>query len=210
MNSELITRTITGIIIGIVVFTLLLIFPPLVITVALVACLAWILAYEWPQIAQPWGKNKWYFTLFYPILPFYTLIEINRANPHILPLLFLLVFSCDTGCYVFGKLFGTHLLAPSISPKKTWEGCIGGIVTTITMLFIMMRLYYGIPLPLLYCIALGIPIAVVAIAGDLFESWLKRKAKVKDTGALLPGHGGLLDRFDSMLFVAPFYYYFIM
>ncbi len=209
MKSELLTRTITGTIIGIVVFTLLLIFPPLIITVALVACLAWILAYEWPQIAQPWGTNKWLFTLFYPVLPFYTLIEINRENPSMLPILFLLVFSCDTGCYVFGKLFGKHLLAPAISPKKTWEGCIGGVVTTLAVLFVLLRLL-GAPASFLPALLFGVTIALLAIAGDFFESWLKRKAHVKDTGALLPGHGGLLDRFDSMLFVAPFYYYFFM
>lgn len=208
-KKELTTRCITGAVIGLVVFALLLIFPPLLTTLALTGCLIWILRYEWPAIAKPWGKHKWLLTLFYPILPFYALIEINRADQTMLAVLILLVFACDTGAYFFGTLFGKRLLAPSISPKKTWEGLLGGILTT-NLVIIFLHTLLKLQTPLMQCLLFGTTVALLAITGDLFESWLKRKAKIKDTGTLLPGHGGLLDRFDSILFVAPFYYYFLL
>lgn len=112
----------------------------------------------------------------------------------------------DTGAYLTGSLIGKHLLVPKISPKKTWEGLCGGIIFCFTA--IMIICWHQKTHPSLDDILIvTIITSALALFGDLFESWLKRKAGIKDSGSLLPGHGGLLDRFDSMLFVVLFFYW---
>lgn len=108
-------------------------------------------------------------------------------------------FATDTGAYGIGRLFGRHLLWPAVSPKKTWEGCIGGIVAG-AVIFIVAHGSFDLGLGhKAAAVALLLPLA--AIAGDLLESALKRQMGVKDMSGLLPGHGGLLDRLDSLLVV---------
>jgi len=120
-------------------------------------------------------------------------------------LVIILVWSADTGAYFAGKSWGTTKLAPRISPNKTRAGLIGGVVAA-SALGAAMHAAYGLPLRL----TLATPaLAVLAQGGDLFESWLKRRAGVKDSGNILPGHGGVLDRIDSWLFAAPVFYVFI-
>jgi phosphatidate cytidylyltransferase len=125
----------------------------------------------------------------------------------------ILVWSSDSWAYVAGKLFGKHKLAPSISPGKTWEGLIGGtILSGLTGFLIVQYLlepnggYIGSDnyhtFNPLKGIILGVSISIFGTMGDLFESSLKRKAGVKDSGKVLPGHGGMLDRFDAFLFAA--------
>ncbi|MEK7281779.1 MAG: phosphatidate cytidylyltransferase [Chloroflexota bacterium] len=121
----------------------------------------------------------------------------------------LVTFANDTGAYLVGRVVGRHQMAPAISPGKTWEGGIGGILWAVVASLLLSQLF---PLSLGYALALllGVGVGVVAQAGDLGESWLKREKGVKDSGAFLPGHGGLLDRLDSLVFTAPLvYYYFI-
>ncbi len=204
MMSELLKRTITSIVLALMLITLFLIFPVWIMSMVLIGCLGWILYDEWPQIARELGPSGWLLALVYLILPFQALVEINREHQVILALIFVLVAACDIGCYIFGSLFGKHLLAPEISPKKTWEGLIGGVLCTIGTLYF---LGFTAPRDLL---EIGLATALLAVAGDLFESHLKRRAGIKDTGTILPGHGGLLDRFDSVLFVALYFYYFIL
>ncbi|MGE0009426.1 MAG: phosphatidate cytidylyltransferase [Candidatus Babeliales bacterium] len=207
--NEFLERTKTSLIIGICAAVLFLYFPPMVISALLIACAGWILLDEWPKIARHMGFTGWLLAIFYIILPFEALIYLNRTNQPALIMMCILVASCDIGSYIFGSLFGKHLLAPDISPKKTWEGLWGGIFTTI-ITFYGISLFMGSQESLTYSIFAGIPIALLAIAGDLFESFLKRNADIKDAGSLLPGHGGLLDRFDSLIFVVTFYYYFLL
>lgn len=209
MNNEFYVRAKTSLIIGASAAALFLFFPPIVISMMLVGCASWILLDEWPKIASNMGLTGWFLALFYIILPFEALINLNRSNQKILILMCILVASCDIGCYLFGSLFGKHLLAPSISPKKSWEGLLGGLLSTVLTLYVVMH-FFDAPLSLKWCIYIGVPTALLAIAGDLFESQLKRNADIKDTGTVLPGHGGLLDRFDSLMFVALFYYYLIL
>jgi len=113
----------------------------------------------------------------------------------------------DTGAYFVGRWIGTHPFAPRISPKKTWEGSIGGWISGIgvgTLMGAVLRL------PLLHASLLGLLVSLAATGGDLVESMFKRWAGVKDSGRLIPGHGGVLDRIDSLLFsVAAVYYYLI-
>jgi len=104
-----------------------------------------------------------------------------------------------------GRTLGRHRLAPVISPKKTWEGAIAGLVGSVAGALLAPLVFWR-ALPVRHAIALGLLLGIVGIAGDLAESLLKRAAEVKDSGSLLPGHGGILDRIDSLLFAAPVVY----
>ena len=115
------------------------------------------------------------------------------------------VFADDTAAYLIGRLLGRHKLAPSLSPGKTWEGFAAGTLAAIAVAF--FALYEQDFLSIPESIALGAAVALAGAAGDLFESAIKRDLQVKDSGQLLGGHGGMLDRIDSLLFasVAAFY-----
>jgi len=116
-----------------------------------------------------------------------------------------LVWATDTGAYLIGRQFGSHLLAPQVSPKKTVEGSLGGILFSIAVGLVLWRVVGGAS-SITYTI-LAVIIGISAQIGDLFESALKRSAGVKDSGKLIPGHGGILDRFDSLIFALPLVYY---
>lgn len=126
-------------------------------------------------------------------------------GPKLVFFLLLVVWLGDTGAYYFGKKFGTRKLSPRISPKKTVEGGIGGIVASvITAIVIHLTFFREFPLP--HAIIVGIVLSIAGVIGDLAESLWKRSAAVKDSGSLIPGHGGFLDRLDSVLFTAPILY----
>lgn len=132
--------------------------------------------------------------------------ELNKGA-WLLMSAFILVWVCDSGAYFAGRLFGKHKMAPRLSPNKTIEGAIGGILLAVLAGLILQ--YYGIfSLKLSYVVVLSAIIAFAAIIGDLFESYLKRSYDVKDSGNILPGHGGFADRFDSFIMVIPLYFYF--
>ena len=120
----------------------------------------------------------------------------------------LAVFASDTAAYVTGRLFGRHKLAPRTSPGKTWEGLVAGTIAAVLVPF--FALYEEGFLDVPESLVLGGAIALAAPIGDLFESALKRDAGVKDTGSLLLGHGGMLDRLDAHLFAAPAAFYLIL
>jgi phosphatidate cytidylyltransferase len=115
--------------------------------------------------------------------------------------LMILVWLNDTGAYVFGMLFGKHRLFERISPKKSWEGAIGGTIVTLVLGYWMN--FFVPSLSRTDWIVLSLLVSVFGVYGDLFESLLKRIAGVKDSGTLMPGHGGILDRMDSLLFIIP-------
>jgi phosphatidate cytidylyltransferase len=121
--------------------------------------------------------------------------------------LLLTVMLSDTAAYFVGCTLGRHRLAPSLSPGKSVEGALGGLVGGVIGALLVR--HFGLPqVPVLHAVALGVAVAVFGIAGDLDESLLKRWAGVKDSGTLFPGHGGMLDRLDSLLFGAPVLYYY--
>ncbi len=139
-------------------------------------------------------------------LPIGTLIAIRESRgPRGLFLLMLTVMVSDTAQYYTGRLFGKRPLAPAISPKKTLEGAAGGFVFG-TALLAVVGAWWLPDVPLGMRVLLGAAIVALGIAGDLFESMLKRSAGVKDSSTLIPGHGGVLDRIDALLFAAPIYY----
>ena len=115
-------------------------------------------------------------------------------------------FASDTSAFFIGKAWGKHALAPSISPGKTWEGAIGGLLASIIASLILRTIF---PLPFSYwqIAILGCIISLFAQLGDLAESLLKRNTGVKDAGKLIPGHGGILDRIDSLIFTGVIVYY---
>ena len=115
----------------------------------------------------------------------------------------LITFASDTAAYAVGRLIGRHRLAPTISPGKTWEGAVGGIIGAAAVSAVFAWFIELDSLPLIAAPLLGAGLSVLGQLGDLTESWLKRKAGVKDSGNLLPGHGGILDRLDSLLPILP-------
>ena len=120
-------------------------------------------------------------------------------------LLMLTIIASDTAQYYLGRAFGRRPLAPAISPKKTVEGAVGGFVFGALVCAVVGTLWLPV-VPLGMRAAIGVMIVALGIAGDLFESMLKRSAGVKDSSSLIPGHGGILDRIDALLFAAPVYY----
>ena len=130
-------------------------------------------------------------------------------GPWRLTMLFAVVMVADTFAYLVGSAIGRHKLAPRISPGKTWEGGIGAAVGGVLTALVVRHL--GLPtLSLTHAALLGLGVTVLGTVGDLAESLLKRWAGVKDSGALFPGHGGMLDRLDSLLFGAPVLYYYFL
>ena len=139
--------------------------------------------------------------LFLPA--YYAMIVINSLlGPWQLISIMAIAWVADTGAYFVGRTLGKHKLAPKISPGKSIEGAIGGIVLVTIYLFTLSYTKYALYLPSLKtAFKFAIILTIVSIMGDLFESWLKRVAKVKDSGTILPGHGGVFDRIDSLIAV---------
>jgi phosphatidate cytidylyltransferase len=148
-------------------------------------------------------------------LLFFTGFEKTSSDLEFTPLvtlqLFVMVWAFDTFAYLGGKLFGKHKLFPSVSPNKTVEGLITGLVFCCVSVFLFQLLLagdleYGTSEHFIKYLSLGIIVGLSVTIGDLFQSSVKRKAGVKDSGKLLPGHGGAWDRFDGLIIAAPFYY----
>jgi phosphatidate cytidylyltransferase len=130
--------------------------------------------------------------------------ELSR---HLLSFFFLVIMGADSAAYYGGKTFGKHKLAPNVSPGKTWEGVAAGMLASL-LLAVAAHAWFFPELPLKFALPLAAVMNVLSVIGDLTESALKRSAGAKDTATLLPGHGGVLDRMDSLLFNAPLIYYF--
>ena len=197
--NELLIRTLTGVVL--IAIALVAAVTGGNVFAYFVAAVATAMFFEWTRIVRGWGAG-WYLSGFaYALLPAISLLWIRERDTHGLELLlwtFLVTWSTDIGAYFAGRRFGRRKLAPSISPGKTVEGLYGGIAAA-TLIGGAWVLGTGLGLPLL---ALAPFFAAAAQAGDLFESSLKRRAGVKDSGNWLPGHGGVLDRLDGLAPVA--------
>ena len=158
-------------------------------------------------------SSKYLYLLGYIILPFIFITKISFGekdyNPKIIIGLFILIWTNDTFAYIVGKSIGKHKLLERISPKKTIEGFIGGIVFAIIAGFLISKFYIS-PNPkfseksILIWTLIAVIVGIMGTIGDLIESKFKRIAGVKDSGKIMPGHGGILDRLDSVIFAAPF------
>lgn len=174
------------------------------------AVLLWIFCPLWFVSRYPLGT-------VYKVIGGVVLVSATGIALHVLKefspngllvlLVFLLVWAADVGAYFAGKGLGRNKLAPTISPGKTWEGFLGGLVLTIGVGLVAGHYLAGIEPSITWVVVLA-AVAVVSVIGDLLESLLKRQAAVKDSGSLLPGHGGLLDRLDSVLAAAPLFIFF--
>ncbi len=133
--------------------------------------------------------------------------NVPGLSSKLLLFFFAVIFGSDAGAYFAGKAFGKHKLAPAISPGKTVEGLIGGLVAAGAIAALSTRLFFP-ELPVAVAIGLATVMAAVGVLGDLAESAMKRGSGAKDAANILPGHGGLLDRLDSLLLNAPILYYF--
>lgn len=202
-----------GIFIGLFIFTLLVgislkILPVISITFIVPLLFTLILVELWKKHEHPISNIAlMVFGVLYVVIPFYLTIDLNLRNTFYLPTvvgMFLLIWANDTFAYVCGRIFGKHKLFERISPNKTWEGTIGGIFFTLLLGFIIGK-YINEGNTFFWVIS-AIIIAPGSIFGDLLESLFKRSLNIKDTGTILPGHGGILDRFDAALFSIPFFY----
>lgn len=166
-----------------------------------VAAAATALFYEWSRLVRGWGLGWQASGFVYALLPALALLWIRERDAHGLMLLlwlFIVTWSTDIGAYFAGRAFGRRKLAPSISPSKTFAGLYGGMAAA-ALLGGGWALLTGLGRPLFVLAPL---FAIAAQGGDLFESWIKRRAGVKDSGRLLPGHGGVFDRLDGLVPVA--------
>ena len=197
--NELLVRTLTGV--TLIVLALLAAVQGGTLFALVVAGIATLIFYEWTRLVKGWGP-LWYASGFvYALLPALALLWIRERDAHGLLLIlwvFIVTWSTDIGAYFAGRRFGRAKLAPSISPNKTFAGLYGGMAAA-AVLGAAWVMAIGLGQPLLLLAPL---FALAAQMGDLFESWMKRRAGVKDSGNWLPGHGGILDRVDGLVPVA--------
>ncbi len=194
-----------------------LVISSIILAVGTIACLLWLIAYYTS------GKliTASLFLLGGPVYVGFllghslalreigdSLSESNQAGRDWLLFTLLIVFATDTGAYLVGRVFGSRPLAPVISPNKTWEGAAGGIFFALVIALVVG---YALDLanPRWQQIVIGASVGVISQMGDLFESRLKRLSNVKDTGSIIPGHGGVLDRLDSVVVSIPLVYYLL-
>jgi len=160
-----------------------------------------LMAIEWNALVRDQGSDLKLVGVGYILFPLGGMMVL-RYGPHGFGLTLwtlAIVWATDIGAYFIGRYFGGPKLAPSISPAKTWSGLVGGAVAAGVIGPIVASQGHNMPIA---CYILGAPMGLLAQGGDLFESWLKRVAGVKDSGSLIPGHGGVLDRLDGVVPVA--------
>ncbi|WP_296682801.1 phosphatidate cytidylyltransferase [Flavobacterium sp.] len=177
-------------------------------------CLVFLFDNKELTVTKLW---KYLYLIGYILLPFIFIVKIsfgiNDYNPKIIIGLFILIWTNDTFAYLVGKSIGKHKLYERISPKKTIEGFLGGVVFAVFAGYLISKLYIK-PNPdfsdksILIWTMIALIVGVFGTIGDLIESKFKRIAEVKDSGKIMPGHGGILDRLDSVIFVAPIVYLF--
>lgn len=206
--NETLLRTATSIVTGTLFFGFFFL-SPFIFLATLVGVFAFILLIEWPMLCDTGTLKGAFFSLFYPILPMAALFIVcaQQASYSTVGALypFLVAWAADTSAYAIGKWYGKTKICPQISPGKSYEGLAGSIVGSLVLHFGFWLGGASVPALSIWwqCGLLALAMPLIAFAGDIFVSWLKRQVRLKDTGDLLPGHGGLLDRFDSVFFVAP-------
>lgn len=208
MTQDSKARFITAMVLATFFWVIFFYLPPIYFSATLTVILGFILFFEWKNIFHYKSLEFWMILPLYPTLPFITLIYLNETIYHpLLYYLFLIVFSFDSGSYITGTLFGKLKILPHVSPGKTIEGALGGYVSAVACtLFTFFQENRTVPLTL--SLPFVFIVCLIALFGDLFESWLKRQANIKDSGTILPGHGGFLDRFDAVMIVALFFFLF--
>lgn len=199
--------------------------PINIFEIILLSSIAWwgvalVLVLSYPKSVKLWGTsffNKLLFA-FFTLMPFFiAMIQLRQINyglnsyegAYWLLYILVLVWATDSGAYFAGRLWGKHKLAPSVSPGKTIEGLMGGVVSSIIIgLMVYYSHFFNAPF---YPFMISSIVAIFAsVLGDLTESMFKREANIKDSGHLIPGHGGILDRIDSLTAAMPIFAAFIL
>lgn len=165
--------------------------------------------WSFPASQTFWGYPFIIASVFLLLLPLFVqslihLYYLPQGKSLVVFVLFL-IWAADIGAYLAGKKFGKHKLIPQVSPGKSWEGVVGGFI--FAMLIATGGYFYFSPLSMIMWYTLAIFTVIISIFGDLFESVLKRRSHLKDTGSILPGHGGILDRLDSLIAALPLFYF---
>jgi phosphatidate cytidylyltransferase len=204
------------------IFLLLAVFPfiakfmPIILMSAVVFwLLALILVLIYPRASSLWGESIFLRGLMgvMVLIPTFDALQFLRntqlfgdgRGPYILLYLFILIWGADSGAYFAGKAWGKNKLAPRVSPGKTWQGLAGALFLTVLIAPLLLY-FFPKPLPSLWMIeVLALITTLFSVLGDLFESMLKRNVNIKDSGKLFPGHGGLMDRIDSLTAAAPLF-----
>lgn len=189
-----------------------------------IGCAWWlfalVLVVTYPRSAKLWAKSvsaKLIFG-FCTLIPFFIAFLALRfyhynldefQGTYLLLYICLLVWGADSGAYFSGRAFGKHKLAPSVSPGKSWEGVFGGLLTACLIAFLFLSLapnnVFGRELAMVPFMAISVATVAISVLGDLVESMFKRQAGIKDSSNLIPGHGGILDRVDSLTAALPFF-----
>ena len=210
MNNEIIKRILSSVILISIIYFIIT-NGSILFNLFLITCLVVIL-YEWHLMSK---KKKYYYPgIIFISLSFFCAYKLNNYNDNNINfiLVLLICISTDIGGYVIGKLFKGPKLT-SISPKKTYSGLLGGFLFAFIFIFVFTKSsFFSIKTPDNYInlFLLVMLISSVSQIGDITISYFKRLSKIKDTGNLIPGHGGLLDRTDGMIFAFPFYYIILL
>ncbi len=210
MKIEFLKRILSSIILVLII--LFVIFKgSIIFNLFLIICLS-ITLYEWHSMRIK--NNYYFFGIIFCFFSFYSIYSLYYLDYNYINFLFVLIIciSTDIGGYIFGKIFKGPKLT-SISPNKTYSGAIGGFVFSIisAIIFIQLPFFFSNKPEILYILyIMVISISFVSQIGDLTISYFKRLSKIKDTGKIIPGHGGLLDRADGMIFAYPFYYIILL
>lgn len=189
-------------------------FVPSVLGSAVVLPLAWLFLFSRERSMANWAWTlAGILYLGWVLGHFVSLRELDQGRGWVILVVFS-VFACDTAAFLVGRAWGRRPLAPTVSPQKTWEGAVGGFIAAPAAAVILYALLdvKGLSLPGSYAqiVLIGCLVGIFAQAGDLVESLLKRRAGVKDSGGLMPGHGGVLDRIDSLVFTVAIVYYYVI
>ena len=172
------------------------------------AIVIWVISISWVKRYPRY--DGWYNLSLYGLGSLMVVAAVTaifslwKLSPWWLMYVFLLVWAADSGAYFVGRKFGMHKLAPLVSPNKSIEGLMGGLITAVLVIVVVALSYLDLKLlPFLCFVLLSILTVFASVLGDLLESMIKRRAGIKDSGRILPGHGGILDRVDSLLAAAP-------
>lgn len=162
-----------------------------------------LVSFEWLEIIKKAkDQNKWRLIgFFYILIPVWAIVKIRDLDSNILLWMFFVIWTTDIAAYFVGKSFGGKKLAPEISPNKTWSGLIGGVLASMVIGFLSSFMF--VTGNIIFFVVISGLLAVIEQISDLVESKIKRIFKVKDSGSIIPGHGGILDRMDGMTLVAP-------
>ena len=175
----------------------------------LIIVVAVLMAFEWSEMSRKMpDKNKWrWIGFFYIAIPLYCAVSIRILDNEILFWMFAIIWATDIFAFFAGKSLGGAKIAPAISPNKTWSGLIGGVLASMGIGIISAMIFPG---SIIFFLIISVLISIVEQISDLVESKFKRIFGVKDSGDIIPGHGGVLDRLDGMILVAPLVWLIIL